>query len=1150
MIKKLLLTICLILFLPVWAGAAIDYYEDFEGQTIDQTWSNEACIGQDTFYKTSGTVAGNWPNCYDYIEDDYNDRSSPNAGGKYFSIYCDWVNCAGMNNSRRAEFMMAQDTSWTPCNAMKYNDDTEYWIGWSYYIPADYYSETYSHQVFQIVSGAGNIINLLMYYGGDSSDSYTGRIRYNGTNHYPTFSNWLNDKGTWVDFAIHAIFHTTNDTDAVLELYKNGVLSMGADSDGYANVDAGTVTLGLPELYNQYCYSSIYTCADVIKTYATPMSPWRSVHIDEYRLTENTKGTENYCSVAPPIWAAKPTITVPAADATGIGQTFTAEFSGYSDHRTDAQACFSAYQMNVEVDEDGGDWGTLVYDSGDISTASTHEISGLAGSTTYQMRVRHSSYCAARATEYWGEWSNTTDFTTTTGGAPADPFDDILLWWRCEALDFSGTNGTLDYSAEDDIAAASGSAAINTDSVKYGTNGLDCPTNSSWVTFTVSSDDIVDADEGRIGFWYYQTTQAGDGFIARFILDTNNKSSIAIYDTDGLNWSWTDGSTARTTLNIVDADLDPTTWYFIEAAWKVSTGYRELFVDGVSKGSSSATIGTFEPTSLLFGNISDVANDWFLDNIMVSNDSTRDFNALKAKTDFPGYARLGAIGTTDQNGSYGINATLTVPIMFVDGSGNPKEVTWTDAALPYGYLLTETGATDLRLYHSSPPTTVPASTHWFRTHATDADYVNSMIAADMVSADLSISSIELEGGTFDATMTIPTGENLNDNSAVVIDGTSEGLSDAVIALCDSDGVAKGANTTNSTVGTIYASVTYANSEAGYVSVGPVSGLGFPLSLTNGNCIMRYADTQPDGWGQGYNEWLLAGALEAGDRDDGTECVLSGTALTKPAEGKIEVNGNELSDYDWPSTDILSGFTWRVLVPYPSTSPKEFDSTNTVAAALAAGFYFLPDDFAEATEANSIGSVDLLAYPGTSGHPITINGGGFEDNYNQTFGDYWTIKQVKHSGTIILGANNIHKYSLILSGGTLRVAGANCEIENDVIKGIFDVDVACTARNVAIPGTVSLANGITLTPTNCYFSESKATIEAAGGTVTDTNCQFSVDNFGFVDEEEGDFRIKRTSVLYQAGYNTGADFDLFGRPTPRGIHDIGAHEFYGGVMIVN
>jgi len=235
-----------------------------------------------------------------------------------------------------------------------------------------------------------------------------------------------------------------------------------------------------------------------------------------------------------------------------------------------------------------------------------------------------------------GGWVGTGGFFGGSSPTIGDNYSDITFWWRCETADFSGTNGVEDYSAGDDTATLNSSAAINTDAVKYNTNGLDCPGGEDYAEFTVSSDDIIDADEFRIGFWYYAIVSENDGIMINIGQDFNNKIDIYIYTTDGIYWDWKDGNTTRTALSILDAGITVSTWHFIEFAGKVSTDYREVFVDGVSKGSSSETIGTFIPTTLKIGIVNDVANDYYHDEIKISNDSTRDLNALKDITDYPG----------------------------------------------------------------------------------------------------------------------------------------------------------------------------------------------------------------------------------------------------------------------------------------------------------------------------------------------------------------------------------------------------------------------------------------------------------------------------------------------------------------------------------
>lgn len=166
---------------------------------------------------------------------------------------------------------------------------------------------------------------------------------------------------------------------------------------------------------------------------------------------------------------------------------------------------------------------------------------------------------------------------------------------------------------------------------------------------------------------------------------------------------------------------------------------------------------------------------------------------------------------------------------------------------------------------------------------------------------------------------------------------------------------------------------------------------------------------------------------------------------------------------------------------------------------------------------------------------------------------WEIGAYVYGVTETLGLGSLYKYNIKSTENTLYVpeGATSCRIENVTIDGTLVVyETTGNCYNIAVPGTVALADSKTLNCDNCYFAELEATIEANGGTVVGSDNEFGVTNFGFVDKAGGDFRIKRTSVLYQAGYDTGADEDLVGRPTPRGIHDVGAYEYYNRVVVVN
>ena len=207
----------------------------------------------------------------------------------------------------------------------------------------------------------------------------------------------------------------------------------------------------------------------------------------------------------------------------------------------------------------------------------------------------------------------------------------IIFWWRCEAADFDATNGTLDYSAGDDIATLGNEAAINTDAVKYGTNGLDIPLDYNRATFDAIS--AAMDDEGRVGFWLYinDFDASNDSDLFRIICNSNNKAYLHLEGTDELSFAWIDSSTTRDLCSSSSANIAANTWYFIEAAWKTSTDYREIFVNGVSVasgGNCAATIASFAGAVVTteIGNVSGADADYYMDNVIIGSVSTDDYN--------------------------------------------------------------------------------------------------------------------------------------------------------------------------------------------------------------------------------------------------------------------------------------------------------------------------------------------------------------------------------------------------------------------------------------------------------------------------------------------------------------------------------------------
>lgn len=193
-----------------------------------------------------------------------------------------------------------------------------------------------------------------------------------------------------------------------------------------------------------------------------------------------------------------------------------------------------------------------------------------------------------------------------------------------------------DYSTASVTGTLNGSAAINTDAVKYGTNGLDIPVSESFDQFVSPAVNID--EEGKFGIWI-RITDDGDGNQIFGLEYSTDYIRLVQSGSTELSFVWRDNDTDRTPLTTTTASMAHGTWYFIEIAWKVSTNYREIWVDGASKGSSSETIGALSgdvATMNVGDSLSPHTIDWHLDNAILSNVSTDDiYTYCKDMTSWP-----------------------------------------------------------------------------------------------------------------------------------------------------------------------------------------------------------------------------------------------------------------------------------------------------------------------------------------------------------------------------------------------------------------------------------------------------------------------------------------------------------------------------------
>lgn len=211
-------------------------------------------------------------------------------------------------------------------------------------------------------------------------------------------------------------------------------------------------------------------------------------------------------------------------------------------------------------------------------------------------------------------------------------YSDIVFFWTAESTTFSAD----DYSGGDNTPTAIGSGLeINSDAGYIGTNGVYVPTSGGRVySFDVDGNDIVPTS-GRLGFWYYSNDLSSTTTpIYWSIADASTRMQFQISGND-ISFYWRDSGAGRTACTSNTDVVAGSTWQFIELAWDVN--YREAFVDGESVLECTTTTSSQSPTRFFIGDEDSTsdAEPKHLDNIMVSNDKTRDLYALRNFTSSP-----------------------------------------------------------------------------------------------------------------------------------------------------------------------------------------------------------------------------------------------------------------------------------------------------------------------------------------------------------------------------------------------------------------------------------------------------------------------------------------------------------------------------------
>lgn len=143
----------------------------------------------------------------------------------------------------------------------------------------------------------------------------------------------------------------------------------------------------------------------------------------------------------------------------------------------------------------------------------------------------------------------------------------------------------------------------------------------------------IDVDQGTFGF-YINVTNWGSAYIDIFLVERTTQPFWRIghsTSSSAILFSF-----ENQTVNISNAAIGTGTTRFIEVAWKRSTGELSYRLDGSSwnDGPSTATTSFAAHTNMIIGPQSSVSQDFWVDQIIISNGYKDDLYSIRNNTSF------------------------------------------------------------------------------------------------------------------------------------------------------------------------------------------------------------------------------------------------------------------------------------------------------------------------------------------------------------------------------------------------------------------------------------------------------------------------------------------------------------------------------------
>ncbi len=224
--------------------------------------------------------------------------------------------------------------------------------------------------------------------------------------------------------------------------------------------------------------------------------------------------------------------------------------------------------------------------------------------------------------------------SVATQETAAGSYTDITFWcswegtWSTPTYTMSGD----DYSAGDTTGTITSDCDVTEASKKIGSWGLFTDSSGDYMEFVPSGGDIIDLNDSRIGFYFYVVTS----WVATIQIfyseyDANNYVYLQSATDGELFLRVRSSGSFDVNATTSGATLVADTWYYVEiildqagngATLKINGSNTSIVSDAYDAMGNAAVI-------LRFGNNAGAGSDTYSDNHAISNDVTRDLNALK-----------------------------------------------------------------------------------------------------------------------------------------------------------------------------------------------------------------------------------------------------------------------------------------------------------------------------------------------------------------------------------------------------------------------------------------------------------------------------------------------------------------------------------------